>query len=90
VTIAIGSLTIALCVANWREFREHCVQEESEPCAFTTASFSDSVETIIPVAAADERQSMGPDRQTLFDGPNAVLENRSFLLGNVRLQIGLL
>src|SRR5262245_3904330 len=90
VTITIGSLTIALCVANWRECREYRVQEKSEPSAFTTAGFSDSVETIVPVATADERQSVGPDSQAFFDGTNTVLENRSFLLGDVGLQVGLL
>src|SRR5262245_61407672 len=83
-------MTVALRFTNRGECREDCMEKETQPGTLSTAGPSDAVEAIVPVAAPDQREPVRPDRQTFFDGADAVFEHRSFKLGHVWLQIALL
>jgi hypothetical protein len=79
----------ASILAQRDELREHAVEEEAEPGALAPSRPPHAIQAVVPVAAADEGQSVGPNRRTLVDRAQAVLEQRAPLVGEARQAVGL-
>ena len=66
------------------EFAEDVTEEESEPHAFALAMLADEIHAVVPVAAADERQSMRAESQAVENRPHAMLVDARPFVGHVR------
>ena len=62
-------------------------QEPAKPTAFATTLFADPVHAVVPVAGADQWQSVRTELQTDIDGPCAVFVQRGGFTGHVRAKI---
>src|ERR1044071_7473562 len=63
-------------VATSRKFAKSCQhieKEEGEPDAFTSSLSADHIETIVPVAAANERETVFTESEAVLDGADTVL-----------------
>ena len=69
-----------------RERVERGVQQPAEPDALALAAFADPVHAVVPVAAADQRQPVGADRQAGVQGPGAMLVEAGGLVRDGRLE----
>ena len=70
--------------ASFANCAQHVVEEESQPDAFAAAFFADHVHAVIPVAAADQRQTVGAEFQAMLDRADAMLVKRGRLFGPMR------
>src|SRR2546428_12572274 len=76
--------------AEWHEVGEDVVKEEAEPRAFAASCWADAVHAVVPVAAADEGETVGSGGEALVDRPNTVFEECPVLEGHARLTVRLL
>ena len=68
---------------------EHVVEKKSQPHAFAFAVLADHVHAVVPIAAADQRQPMFAELQSIADGAHTMLvERRGFLRMLRRVVIG--
>src|SRR5688572_20554406 len=65
------------------------VEEPAHPYTLALSFVTYSIHSIIPVAGADQRQAMAPQREASIDGARAVLEHGGAVRGYFRLKIGL-
>ena len=65
------------------------MQEETQPCTFAAACRSDAVHAIVPIAAADEWETVGPRGEALVDRSNTMFEECSILRGPAGLSVSL-
>ena len=56
---------------------ENGVEEKRQPHAFALAVDADQIHAVVPVAGPHQRQPMLTHAQAVFDGPHAVLVERS-------------
>ena len=73
----VGKLVIAPASGQFREALQHVVEEERQPHALALAFLADEVHAVVPVAAADQRQPVRAESQSVFDRPHAVLVERA-------------
>jgi hypothetical protein len=76
--------------AERREVGEDDVKEEAQPGALAPARRPDAVHAVVPIAAADQRKTVGSGREALVDRANTVLEERPVHLSHTRLAVRLL
>ncbi len=72
-TAAAGEGRIAVKLGKRGERRQHLVQEEPQPDAFTLAVDADQVHAVVPVAGTHQRQAVHAESQPVQDRPHAVL-----------------
>ena len=60
------------------EIVQHTNLKPGEPDALALAAQSDAVETVVPIATSDQRQSVRADGGRARDGPPAMFEQRTF------------
>jgi len=65
---------LAAPLREQREFAQRRVEEPAEPDTFALPAGTDPTHAVIPVARADQRQSVHSDGQTLLERTDAVLE----------------
>src|SRR6185295_17996490 len=71
VLVTRGAGDVVARAAERHEVNEDAVEEESEPRALATALRADAVHPVVPVAAADERQTVRARRQPFVDRAHA-------------------
>ena len=64
------------------------MQEPAEPDALALALLADAVHAVVPVAGTEEREPVHADREALVERARAVLEERRLLVGDHRLEEG--
>src|SRR5436190_6608644 len=84
------ALILLTCSCQRRESHECCLQEPSEPDAFAPAPLAHAVHAVVPVAGADQRQTVFSDLQALVERSRAVLEEGGGVIRDYRLEIGVL
>ena len=60
------------------------MKEEAKPRALASSCRSHAVHAVVPIAAADERETVGAGREALVDRPNTVFEEGPVLGGHAR------
>ncbi len=63
------------------EIIEHANLKPGEPDALAFAGESDAVETVVPIAPSDQRQSVGARSVGTRDGAPTMFEQRTFRVG---------
>src|SRR6185369_10031892 len=87
--VAVCPHAILPPAAKRHEVAEDGVKEEAQPGAFASPFGPDAVHAVVPVAAADERQTVGAGGDPLVDGAHTMFEERPVLGGHPRLTVGL-
>src|SRR5208282_5946709 len=90
LTVALSPRPVAAAFAERREVVEDSVEKKAKPGAFPPPGPPHPVESVVPVAAAHQWQSMRPDGECSVDGPEAVLEQGRRLGRHLRRSVGLL
>ena len=81
-----GAGRVAARVGERREGAERRVKQPAEPDALALAKFADAVHAVVPVAGADQRQSVRADLEAGIEPARAVLEQRADLVGDRRVE----
>ena len=91
VHAAFGEALSPRAVRELGKMLEHVVEEEGQPDAFALAVFADQIHAVVPVATADQRQSVLAKLQSVLDRPDTMLVERGRFLGAMgRVVIGFL
>src|SRR5215217_5666067 len=85
--VTIAARFLLSCVHVWRERGDRCVKKPAKPNAFAFAEVSDSIHTVVPIAAAHQRQTMLADREAAIDSTRAMFVNRCRLFGHRWLRV---
>src|ERR1051325_4653148 len=72
------------------ERTERGVEKPTEPNTLALASLADAIHTVVPVAAAHQRQTVFADSKTMIERERAVFVNRCLLFRDLRLRVVLL
>ena len=81
---AVASASSPRALRDGRERMQRGVQEPAEPHALAAAMFADAIHAVVPVAGADQRQSMLAHVQRAFETEAAVFEQRRGALADRR------
>src|SRR5580658_7012534 len=65
---------------------ERRVEQPAKPDTLTLTKFADAVQTVVPVARANQRQSMNTGAEAGIECTRAVLEQSSDVVGDRRLK----
>ena len=63
---------------------QHVVKKKRQPDAFAFSFFADEIHTVVPIAAAHQRQTVFAEFQAIFDRAHAVFVKRAGLGRAVR------
>ena len=74
--VMLRTFGVASLIADRRELFEHDDEEPTEPDALAAPQVADAVHSVVPIARADERQSMRAVLQRAIDGANRMVEDR--------------
>ena len=77
---------VAARIGELREGVERGVQHPAKPDALALAALADTVHAVIPIAAADQRQTMAADRQAGVQRAGAMLVEAGGLVRDGRLE----
>src|SRR5208282_6790338 len=77
---------LAAGIRQRRKRQQRRVEEPPEPGTLALARLADVVHAIVPVARAEQRNSVDADREAMIERPRAVFEDRAALLGDRRLK----
>src|SRR5919204_4124355 len=85
----LRTFDVASLVAQRRPLLQHDDEEPSEPDALTTPQMADAIHSVVPVAGADERQSVRAVLQRAIDRANRMVVDGCGFTGDRRLSIHL-
>ena len=71
--VSVGDGHVAATSGEVGKSRQHIEEEEREPDAFALAMLAHEVHSVVPVAAAHERQAVNAEPQAVVDRADAVV-----------------